>query len=113
LGLNEAITRGIAFKQAGADAVFIEAPESKDEMKEISRQVPGPLVANHVKLRSHEADVMLDIEDLKAARSLMGLLAWKKNMLSTRSTAKVNSMSSQILRNLVLDKYYSLIGIST
>ena len=46
LGLNEAITRGIAFKQAGADAVFIEAPESKEEMWEISRNVPGPLVAN-------------------------------------------------------------------
>jgi 2,3-dimethylmalate lyase len=46
LGLNEAITRGIAFKQAGADAVFIEAPESKEEMRDISRNVPGPLVAN-------------------------------------------------------------------
>ena len=46
LGLNEAIKRGIAFKQAGADAVFIEAPESKEEMAQISRHVPGPLVAN-------------------------------------------------------------------
>ena len=46
LGLHEAIKRGIAFKEAGADAVFIEAPESKDEMAEISRHVPGPLVAN-------------------------------------------------------------------
>lgn len=46
LGLEEAIRRGIAFKQAGADAVFIEAPESKEEMKEISRNVTGPLVAN-------------------------------------------------------------------
>ena len=46
LGLNEAIKRGIEFKEAGADAVFIEAPESKDEMREISKQVPGSLVAN-------------------------------------------------------------------
>jgi methylisocitrate lyase len=46
LGLPEAIKRGIAFKEAGADAVFIEAPESKDEMAEIARNVPGPLVAN-------------------------------------------------------------------
>jgi len=46
LGLNEAITRGIAFKETGADAVFIEAPENRDEMKEIARHVPGPLVAN-------------------------------------------------------------------
>jgi 2-methylisocitrate lyase-like PEP mutase family enzyme len=46
LGLDGAIKRGQAFKGAGADAVFIEAPESKAEMQEISRQVPGPLVAN-------------------------------------------------------------------
>jgi 2-methylisocitrate lyase-like PEP mutase family enzyme len=46
LGLAESIKRGIAFKNAGADAVFIEAPESKEEMAEISRHVPGPLVAN-------------------------------------------------------------------
>lgn len=46
LGLTEAITRGLAFREAGADAVFIEAPESKEEMKEIAHQVPGPLVAN-------------------------------------------------------------------
>lgn len=46
LGLSEAIKRGIAFKEAGADAVFIEAPETKEEMAEIARQVPGPLVAN-------------------------------------------------------------------
>ncbi len=46
LGLSEAIRRGQAFKAAGADAVFIEAPESKQEMQEISRQVPGLLVAN-------------------------------------------------------------------
>lgn len=46
LGLNEAITRGIAFKKAGADAVFIEAPETRQEMIDIARCVPGPLVAN-------------------------------------------------------------------
>jgi 2,3-dimethylmalate lyase len=46
LGLTEAITRGLAFKEAGADAIFIEAPESKEEMKEIAHQVPGPMVAN-------------------------------------------------------------------
>lgn len=46
LGLDDAIQRGLAFKEAGADAVFIEAPESKEEMRRISAEVPGPLVAN-------------------------------------------------------------------
>lgn len=50
VGLDEAIRRGQAFAEAGADAVFIEAPQSAAEMarirKSISRQVP--LVANMV-----------------------------------------------------------------
>lgn len=48
LGLKEAIQRGVAFKEAGADAIFIEAPETKEEMREIARNVPGPLVANMI-----------------------------------------------------------------
>jgi len=48
LGLKEAIRRGVAFKEAGADAVFIEAPESREEMREVARHVPGPLVANMI-----------------------------------------------------------------
>ena len=48
LGLDEAIQRGIAFKENGADAVFIEAPETREEMREIARSVPGPLVANMI-----------------------------------------------------------------
>lgn len=48
LGLEEAIRRGIAFKKAGADAVFIEAPESADEMRVIADLVPPPLVANMI-----------------------------------------------------------------
>jgi len=48
LGLEEAIRRGRAFKEAGADAVFIEAPNTKEEMREIGRSVPGPLVANMI-----------------------------------------------------------------
>jgi methylisocitrate lyase len=46
LGLDEAIKRGIAFKNTGVDAVFIEAPESKEEMREIAKHIKCPLVAN-------------------------------------------------------------------
>ena len=63
LGLNEAITRGIAFKEAGADAVFIEAPESKEEMKEIAGHVPGPLVAN---MLERGVTPLMGPEELKA-----------------------------------------------
>ena len=47
-GLAEAIGRGQAFATAGADVVFVEAPESVDEMIEICREIDGPLMANMV-----------------------------------------------------------------
>ena len=48
LGLDEAIRRGQAFARAGADVVFIEAPESEDEFARIGREIDAPLLANMV-----------------------------------------------------------------
>jgi 2-methylisocitrate lyase-like PEP mutase family enzyme len=48
LGLDEAIARGRAARDLGADAVFIEAPESVQELELIARAIPGPKVANMV-----------------------------------------------------------------
>lgn len=48
IGLDEAIARGQAARDAGADAVFVEAPESVAELERIARAIPGPKVANMV-----------------------------------------------------------------
>ncbi len=48
LGLEEAIARGQAARDLGADAIFIEAPESVAELERIARAIPGPKVANMV-----------------------------------------------------------------
>ena len=48
LGLDEAIRRGQGFAKAGADVVFIEAPESENEFERIGREVDAPLLANMV-----------------------------------------------------------------
>jgi 2-methylisocitrate lyase-like PEP mutase family enzyme len=47
-GLDEAIRRGAAYAEAGADIVFIESPESEAELVEIARRIDKPLVANMV-----------------------------------------------------------------
>jgi methylisocitrate lyase len=47
LGLDEAINRGKAYFETGADAIFIEAPQSEDELVKIANALPNiPLVAN-------------------------------------------------------------------
>jgi methylisocitrate lyase len=48
LGLDAAIERCLAYKDAGADALFVEAPESTDELAEIAQRLPPPLVANMI-----------------------------------------------------------------
>jgi 2-methylisocitrate lyase-like PEP mutase family enzyme len=45
-GLEEALWRAAAFSDAGADLLFVEAPTSRDEMREICRRVPGHHLAN-------------------------------------------------------------------
>lgn len=47
-GLDEAIRRAEAYTKAGADAIFIEAPESVEEMKKIGASVGAPLVSNQL-----------------------------------------------------------------
>jgi len=48
LGLDEAIRRGKAFGDAGADVVFVESPESEDEMARVGQEIDKPLFANMV-----------------------------------------------------------------
>ncbi len=47
-GLDAAIKRGRLYKDIGADAIFIEAPKSIDEMKKIGKSIDAPLVANMI-----------------------------------------------------------------
>ena len=48
VSLDEAIRRAEAYSKAGADAIFIEAPESIEEMERIGSSVDAPLVSNQV-----------------------------------------------------------------
>lgn len=48
LGIDEAIRRGKAFAKAGADVVFIESPESEEEMLKVAAEIDAPLFANMV-----------------------------------------------------------------
>ena len=47
-GLDEALRRATAYHDAGADALFVEAPRTRDELAEIGRRLPGLKIANIV-----------------------------------------------------------------
>lgn len=46
MGMLEALDRCQAFKDAGADVLFVDGPQSTEELELIGRTLPGPLIAN-------------------------------------------------------------------
>lgn len=48
LGIEEAIRRGKKYREIGADAVFIEAPRTIEDLKRIAEEIDAPLVANMI-----------------------------------------------------------------
>jgi methylisocitrate lyase len=45
-GIESAIRRGNAYAEAGADVVFPEAPQSREELARFAREIHAPLLAN-------------------------------------------------------------------
>ena len=77
-GLDEALVRAEAARAAGADATFVEAPRSPDELAAVGRGAPKPTVANMIErgrtpLRSR--DELADLGFQLILYPLTGLLA--------------------------------------
>jgi 2-methylisocitrate lyase-like PEP mutase family enzyme len=116
LGLDEAIKRGIAFKNAGADAVFIEAPESKAEMREIAKQVGGHLVAN---MLERGVTPLMGPEELKELG--FDLVVWPlgplysvaKSLTDVYTTLREEGSTLSILDRLMpFDEFNDIVGLN-
>ena len=115
LGLEEAIKRGQAFKKAGADAVFIEAPQSKEEMCEIGRNVPGPLVANMIE---RGVTPMMGPEELKdlgfelIVWPLGPLYASAQALQEVYTTLRRTGTTREIMERLIpFEEFHEIIGL--
>ena len=116
LGLDEAIKRGIAFKNAGADAVFIEAPESKAEMREIAGQVKGHLVAN---MLERGVTPLMGPEELKelgfdlVVWPLAPLYSVAKSLTDVYTTLRKEGSTLAILdRLMAFDEFNNIVGLN-
>lgn len=56
LGLDEAIARGKAYAEAGADLVLIEMLQSEEEMRRAVRSIDAPMMFNSVDGRTPPLD---------------------------------------------------------
>lgn len=115
LGLKDAIERGIAFKKLGVDAVFIEAPTSKEEMKEIARNVPGPLVANMIERGVTPLMGPEELRDLGfqlIVWPLGPLYASAKALKDVYTALRTKGTTQEILDRLVsFDEFNGIVGL--
>ena len=45
-GLQEVIARGVAYAEAGADYIYVEAPETLEEVETLVKRIPAPIAFN-------------------------------------------------------------------
>ena len=115
LGLDEAIRRGKAYKEAGADLIFIEAPQSVEELKRIADEVPGPLVINNIE---GGKTPILPLEELRemgfisVGYVLSGLFASAKALSDTYAYLLEHGNTDGIRDNLMaFDEFNEMIGL--
>ncbi len=99
-GLDEALARGEAFAKAGADIIFIESPESENEMRKICETFSGlPLVANMVEGGSTpvlDADELRDIGYTMVIFPVTGFLAMGAAVKSAYQHIKDNGSTAGV-----------------
>ena len=114
--LDEALRRGEAFLNAGADILFIEAPRSVDEMQTIKNEFPeANLVANIVeggKTPELTIEEVAQIGFKIVLRPVSALLAIS-NTLQDCYSALLNSNTNQKNPTKIsFDEYNKMVGLN-
>lgn len=114
-GLKDAIARANLFARAGADLIFVEAPTTMEQMREITSGIDAPLLANNIEggksplLSAAELEeigystVVFPVAATYAVAKAVGDLM--KELAATGTTAGFNS------RMVSFDEFNRLIGL--
>ncbi|KZU34517.1 Isocitrate lyase [Lactiplantibacillus plantarum] len=115
-GLGEAIKRSHQYRKAGADMVFIEAPQSKDELQQIVTEFPDvPLMANMIEggatpLTSADDLSKMGYRILVHPTDLTYVNAYADRMLlhELQSTGKTTKSQSQMIQ---FSEFNKMVGL--
>ena len=85
-GLDAAVARSVAYQQAGADAIFAEAPESLDELRAFTAALDVPVLAN---ITEFGVTPLFTLDELRDAGVAMALYPLSAARASARAAADV------------------------
>jgi 2-methylisocitrate lyase-like PEP mutase family enzyme len=115
LGVEAAIERCLAYKEAGADALFVEAPQSVDELERIAEALPAPIVANMIERGVTPHLSRSELKDLGYALivcPLAALYASSKAVLDVLTELRENETTAGAVdRMLAFDEFGELVDL--
>jgi methylisocitrate lyase len=113
-GLDSAIERARIYRRAGAEAIFPEALESRDEFAEFRRKVGGPLMANMTEFGKTPYMKAAEFEEMGYSFVIFPVTAFRAAMRAVwRTLEEIKRTGSQraVLRSLMTrDEFNRLIG---
>ena len=116
IGLDEAIWRANAFRDAGADILFVEAPQSESEMARVTKDAPGIHMANMVEGGKTPIPPMVRLRELGFGLAIFPLTLFSASMRAIeaglaamkteRHPADLLMSFDDLKRNVGFDAYY-------
>ena len=92
-GLEDALDRARAYREAGGDVIFVEAPRTVEEMKRITAAIKAPLLANMVE--GGGKTPILSLPELKRMGYKIALYPVSAWMASIKAIQEVLSVLKQ------------------
>lgn len=115
-GFEEAISRAREYVKAGADMIFIEAPESREEMENIVPSIPAPVFINLVEggktplLTTQELETMgYKLASFSGSLQKISLKAMEKFLTSFRQTGDIRLYLDEVAS---LEERSHLLGLN-
>ncbi len=112
-GLNGAIARGERYLAAGADVLFVEAPQSREELAEAARHFQGvPLFANIIEGGKTPNLSVAELDDMGyklVAFALSGLFSAAQAMIDCFNTLKADGSTANLNNSLSFEGFKDVI----
>lgn len=114
-GLDAAIKRGERYLEAGADVLFIEAPQSREELALVARHFGGvPLFANIIEGGKTPNLSVAELEDMGyklVAFALSGLFSATQALIECFNTLKADGATANVNHELSFEGFKEVIQI--
>lgn len=114
-GLEEALYRGKKYQEAGADIIFIEAPQSREELEKIANYFPDvPLLANVIEGGKTPCLSLQELDRIGfkiVAYALSGLLSSTNSMLNCFQQLQEKGSTDMTNNTFQFDEFKALIEV--